>query len=372
MANGWLLWLTLSGALAASSSDTPVQIPDFAVAVVVMVVVVGVAVGIADSLSSACSLFQHRTVTMEPGCSKAEIKRSKPGRLYSPVPTPTDCLRSLSPVHNGQVCSTWGNFHFKTFDGDLFQLPSSCNYVLTSLCGSSYKDFNIQLRRQLVDGLPTISSVVMKLDSMALELSKSSVVINGKTVILPFSQSGVVIEQAPTYLKIKAKLGLSAIWNGEDSFMVELDTKYKNQTCGLCGDFNGVQLYNEFYSHGIKISPLAYASFWKINDPTETCNEYELTRMDTCTNMSSLCEQIFAGPAFTSCQGLLDVASFASACVADICHCGTSTSTTESNPNPLCLCNTLSEFSRQCVHAGGKPNQWGNLQLCCKDRFLTN
>ncbi|CAL8349496.1 unnamed protein product [Merluccius merluccius] len=274
-------------------------------------------------------------------------------------------------VHNGQVCSTWGNFHFKTFDGDLFQLPSSCNYVLTSLCGSSYKDFNIQLRRQLVDGLPTISSVVMKLDSMALELSKRSVVINGKTVILPFSQSGVVIEQAPTYLKIKAKLGLSAIWNGEDSFMVELDTKYKNQTCGLCGDFNGVQLYNEFYSHGIKISPLEYASLWKMNGPTETCNEYELTPMDTCTNMSSLCEQIFAGPAFTSCQGLLDVASFASACVADICHCGTSTSTTESNPNPLCLCNTLSEFSRQCVHAGGKPNQWRTQKLCWKTCPLT-
>ena len=90
-------------------------------------------------------------------------------------------LLGQSPVHNGQVCSTWGNFHFKTFDGDLFQLPSSCNYVLTSLCGSSFQDFNIQMRRQLVDGTPTISSVVMKLDGMAVELSKGSVVINGET-----------------------------------------------------------------------------------------------------------------------------------------------------------------------------------------------
>ncbi|CAL8403839.1 unnamed protein product [Boreogadus saida] len=271
-----------------------------------------------------------------------------------------------SPVHNGQVCSTWGNFHFKTFDGDLFQLPSSCNYVLTSLCGSSFQDFNIQMRRQLVDGRPTISSVVMKLDGMAVELSTGSVVINGETAILPFSQSGVLIERTTTHIKIKAKLGLSAIWNGEDSFLVELDTKYKNHTCGLCGDFNG--MHDEFYSHAIKISPLEYASFWQMNGPTETCNDYELVPVDKCTNMSSLCEQIFAGPAFTSCQGLIDVASLASACVADICHCSSSTTntSTESKPNSLCLCNTLSEFSRQCVHAGGKPNQWRTLEFCWK------
>ena len=81
---------------------------------------------------------------------------------------------------------------------------------------------------------------------------------------------------------------------------------------------------------------------------------------------SSVCEQIFAGPAFTSCQGLIDVASLTSACVADICHCSSST---ESNHNLMCLCNTLSEFSRQCVHAGGKPNQWRTRELCCKDHF---
>ncbi|XP_035538112.1 mucin-5B-like [Morone saxatilis] len=272
-------------------------------------------------------------------------------------------ITGVSPIHNGQVCSTWGNFHFKTFDGDVFQLHSTCNYVLTSACRGSYKDFNIQIRRQDAGGRPTIKNIIMKLEGSVVELTKGSVVIDGKSAVLPLSQAGMLIEKTPTYIKIKAKLGLVAIWNEEDSFLVELDSKYKNQTCGLCGDFNGVQLYNEFYSHGVKISPMDYANFWKMDGPTESCSDYTLESTQNCNNMKPLCEQILTGPAFHSCHNLLDVASFTSACVADLCHCGNGV---EEQSEVFCLCNTVSEFSRQCVHAGGKPHNWRTKELCWK------
>ncbi|XP_031686923.1 mucin-5AC [Oncorhynchus kisutch] len=268
-------------------------------------------------------------------------------------------IAGVSPIHNGQVCSTWGNYHFKTFDGDIFQLPSTCNYVVTSLCHSSYEDFNIQMRRQVVDNQPTISKITMKLDGTVVELSKGSIVVNGNNATLPFSQSGILIEETPSYIKIKAKLGLVAIWNQDDSLLVEMDIKFRNKTCGLCGDFNAIQQFDEFYSHGMKLSPVDFGNFWKLDGPTESCTENTLPSNQKCPNLKPVCEQLLSGPAFSSCKDLLAIDSFVEACVSDLCHCDNST-------NSFCLCNTISEYSRQCVHAGGKPKQWRTEQFCYK------
>ncbi|XP_076142699.1 mucin-5AC-like [Alosa pseudoharengus] len=275
-----------------------------------------------------------------------------------PTMTKIQMLAGTSPVHNEQVCSTWGNYHFKTFDGDIFQLPSSCNYVLASQCKSSYEDFNIQMRRELENGLPIISKITMVLEGTVVELVKGSVSVNGKLVILPFSESGVLIEKSSSYINIKAKLGLLANWNEDDAFMVELDKKYVNQTCGLCGDFNGVQTHNEFVTKGVPISNLDYGSLWKLDGPTETCTE-PITPEPTCKDMTSVCEQLLSNHAFESCKAVVNADSFIKACARDLCLCANSS-------DSFCLCGTISEYSRQCIHAGGKPGEWRTEQFCSK------
>ncbi len=164
----------------------------------------------------------------------------------------------VSPSHDEQFCSTWGNYHFKTFDGDLFQLPSTCNYVLASHCKSSFEDFNIQLQRQEINGVTTIKKVAMKLDGAIVELTNASIKVNYEpwvcfdnvtfhyqlrywlqwwlmfyrltgltifvpsSVTIPFSQVGISITRTVSYVKIEAKLGLVIMWNEEDSLWVRV------------------------------------------------------------------------------------------------------------------------------------------------------
>jgi hypothetical protein len=47
-------------------------------------------------------------------------------------------------------------------------------------------------------------------------------------------------------------------------FQVEMDIKFRNKTCGLCGDFNAIQQFDEFYSHGTFSLTISTHQKWHI------------------------------------------------------------------------------------------------------------
>ncbi|XP_045870566.1 mucin-5AC [Meles meles] len=266
-------------------------------------------------------------------------------------------VRARNPAHNGRVCSTWGDFHYKTFDGDVFRFPGRCNYVLSAHCGAAYEDFNVQLRRGRESNTTTVVAVTMKLDGMVIQLTKSSVLVNGRPTQLPFSQSGVLIEVSNGYLKVDARLGLVFMWSQDDSLLLELDPKFANQTCGLCGDFNGQPVFNEFLSHGVKLTALEYGNQQKMDGPMEQCQDPVPMPPADCGHGTGLCEEILTGRLFSGCRALLDASSYVQACQQDLCLC-------EHTDRARCICPTLAEYARQCAHAGGLPPDWRSPHLC--------
>ncbi|XP_068115742.1 mucin-5AC-like isoform X2 [Hyperolius riggenbachi] len=268
-------------------------------------------------------------------------------------------VKALNVAHNNRVCSTWGNFHFKNFDGDVFNFPGTCNYILSSHCKSSYEDFNIQLRRSVVDNVPVIEKVSMKLDGLVVVLSPNAASVNGDRVQLPYSGSGVQIEKHGVYLTVTSKLGLVFMWNDDDSLLLELDSKYANTTCGLCGDFNSISIHNEFIANGVQITETQFGNLQKLDGPTEQCQDVPPTPKSNCTDFDNICESILLGSAFSSCHSIVAVEPYIEACVQDLCKCTSQTSA-------QCQCATFAEYSRQCAHAGGEPQNWRTKDLCPK------
>uniref|UniRef100_A0A3B5B8Q6 Mucin-2-like n=1 Tax=Stegastes partitus TaxID=144197 RepID=A0A3B5B8Q6_9TELE len=268
--------------------------------------------------------------------------------------------------HVSSICSTWGREHFKTFDGDVYQFPGMCEYNLVSDCHGSYQEFSVHLKRTEKDGKPTVSYVVVTINDLSFHLSKSLVTKNDMPVNLPYRNAGVQVEKNAVYIKLQSKVGVTVMWNGDDAVMVELDHEYANLTCGLCGDFNGVSVYNEFIHNGRKISPIEFGNKHKVHRPNDDCEDpYEeedespegATVSDSCKKFQTLCHEMLSPESWSSCTKLINPAPYIQACVQDMCGCTNSS-------DDHCVCSTLSEFSRQCSHAGGQPPSWRTPKFC--------
>uniref|UniRef100_A0A8D0C6R1 Mucin 2, oligomeric mucus/gel-forming n=1 Tax=Salvator merianae TaxID=96440 RepID=A0A8D0C6R1_SALMN len=268
-------------------------------------------------------------------------------------------ISGRDPNHSNYVCSTWGNNHFKTFDGDFYQFPGVCEYNFVSDCRDSYKEFSVHIQRELNDqGHPGIQYVLVTIKEVAIYLTQKMVVVDGQIAKTPYYSSGVLVEKNDIYTKVYAKVGLIVIWNREDALMVELDTKFNNNTCGLCGDYNGQQIYNEFISNGLSYQPTTFGNLQKINNPKAVCEDPDETKpIEVCHQHREECEKLLTSPAFADCQTRLDVEQYIQACMQDKCAC-------QQTEDSFCLCSTASEFSRQCSHAGGRPQNWRTPQLC--------
>nr|KAF6398508.1 mucin 2, oligomeric mucus/gel-forming [Molossus molossus] len=263
--------------------------------------------------------------------------------------------------HGHAVCSTWGDFHYKTFDGDVYRFPGLCDYNLASDCRGAYKEFAVHLKHSpgRGGGLPQVEYILLTVKDDTIYLTRQLVVVNGAMVSTPHYSSGLLIEKNDAYTKVFSRAGLSLLWNREDALMLELDGKFRNHTCGLCGDYNGLQTYSEFLSDGVLFSAIEFGNMQKISKPDMVCDdpEEEEPAPKSCSEHFAECERLLTAVAFEGCLSLVPLEPYLQACAQDRCQCPAGAS---------CVCSTIAEFSRQCSHAGGRPGNWRTASLCPK------
>lgn len=101
--------------------------------------------------------------------SKTEVQANFSFVLHTPA----------LPRSDRQFCSTWGNHHFKTFDGGFLQLQSTCTFTLARQCKGSYKDFSIDIQRQETHQGPVVKAS-LDLAGLRVQLSPRSISVESK------------------------------------------------------------------------------------------------------------------------------------------------------------------------------------------------
>lgn len=95
---------------------------------------------------------------------------------------PTRCAPAGRTRNHGQsVCSTWGNSHYKTFDGDIFRFPGLCDYNFASDCRDTYQEFAVHLKRApgRSGGHPQVEYILLTVKGDAIYLTSQLAVVNG-------------------------------------------------------------------------------------------------------------------------------------------------------------------------------------------------
>uniref|UniRef100_A0A9J8CQW9 Mucin 2, oligomeric mucus/gel-forming n=1 Tax=Cyprinus carpio carpio TaxID=630221 RepID=A0A9J8CQW9_CYPCA len=265
--------------------------------------------------------------------------------------------------HVNNICSMWGNFHFKTFDGDVYQFPGTCEYNLVSDCQSLIRQFSVHVKRTEHNTGPKISRVSISINDIGVEFTEKQVVVNGEKVTLPVHVAGILVEENTIYTRLYSKMGITVMWNKEDAVMVELDSKYSNRTCGLCGDFNGVPVYSEFIESGRRVGYTEFGNMHRVPNPTHVCED-PFENDDECSMSFSQqradCADLLEDEKWSSCSWVLNPEPYIKACTNDIC----SSQPEDEDTSISALCATLSEYSRQCSHSGGTPPSWRTANFC--------
>ncbi|XP_017781781.1 PREDICTED: hemocytin [Nicrophorus vespilloides] len=260
-------------------------------------------------------------------------------------------------------CTAWGDSHFKTFDGKMFDYQGQCDYVLAKgVLEADNFDVTIQNVPCGTLGVSCSKSLTIKIGPESITLTR------GKKV--PFTQvfNRFTVRNRDLFVIVEAAdLGLIVHWDKGTRVYVKVDPRWKNKVKGLCGNYNDNE-NDDFQtpSGGLtEVSARLFGDSWKLQS---YCPEaHEIT--DTCIQRPdrkiwALKEcGILKSSTFAPCHSEVPVDSYLDNCVFDSCAC-------DQGGDCECLCTAIAAYAQECNNRG-VPIKWRSQELCpiqCDER----
>ncbi|XP_069823958.1 mucin-5B-like [Dendropsophus ebraccatus] len=260
-----------------------------------------------------------------------------------------------------KYCSTWGMYHFRTFDERTFSFEGRCKYDFTFDCHSKTPLFHITVHRPTAEK-NNIIYFTAAINNVHMVVSPEGVFVDKEDFTEYEPKNGVAIKDNCDSIEMSGK-GITVIWNWGENLKVKLDQKYKKMVCGLCGNYDGDGM-NDIQWKERNVSIALFGNVHKVKDFSEECNEdvdsseeevFHGTE-NTCMDMRNRCETIMSQ--MGDCKyRMRSYQVYLETCAEDLCKC---TAENES----ICLCSNLNQFSKACVEAEGHPGMWRRPDFC--------
>ncbi|KAI8495841.1 hypothetical protein Bbelb_262570 [Branchiostoma belcheri] len=256
------------------------------------------------------------------------------------------------------VCSSYGDPHYKTFDGKEYDYQGECEYVLVRSKDSNAHQFSIT-----TENIPCGTSGVTCTKSVTVSVGvgkkiRRITLVRGKPIVADRG-SGFYVRTAGMFLFLATEFGLSVQWDKGTRVYVKLDPMHKNQVEGLCGNYNEDQNDDFTMPNGIATQDdNDFGDSWRRHDYCPKAKEIK----DTCSlhpHRKAWAQRqcaIIKSDLFKACHALVPYQGYLDRCVFDACGC-------DSGGDCECLCTAVAAYAQACNFHGAYVS-WRTQELC--------
>lgn len=217
------------------------------------------------------------------------------------------------------------------------------------------------------DGRNTKSSswtktVTLKMGSVKVNLGqKLRVKVNGTRIHPPYKLNSILdIQRTDEGVSVITNIGINLLWDGHGFLQVTADTKYKNQLCGLCGNYNNkfrddlTSRHGDIYADN---EATKFANSWKVGGMKACSRRFDIQRKPRQCKPKGIqhCKRLKDLETFDDCGSHLNPMNYFLACRKDMCEC----------PQGKCYCDAFAAYAHECKRVGAHlTDNWKRLTTC--------
>uniref|UniRef100_M4A5S4 Otogelin n=1 Tax=Xiphophorus maculatus TaxID=8083 RepID=M4A5S4_XIPMA len=257
------------------------------------------------------------------------------------------------------MCTTYGDRHYRTFDGLLFDYVGACKVYLVK----SSADVMLSVLVENVDcfdsGVICRKSLLINIRGSFISFDDDSGKPNPSSVIDRKQQMFIWPAGYFTIIHFPEE-DVTVLWDRKTTVHVQVGPRWQGKLSGLCGNFD-LKTVNEMQTPDNIDSPTPqeFGNSWTamecVNSPDirHPCSLSPLREPFAKRRCAVLLSEVFQ-----TCHPVVDVTWFYTNCLADTCACSR-------GGDCECFCTSVAAYAGRCCHEGVSVD-WRSPSLCRK------